>query len=155
MLNLVRLLLLKACKGILAHNEGKCPVSGLYVDHTIKQQTAQLDGLFREDGLRGIMRGRNYYASDIVFPFVAPFIHKIFGFVERCSLTTMTVLYTEMANKVLFDQSGGAWVEGESVRLWSEIWKLKRVAGKTFCCALLIWFAQADVSSSDLSCGRL
>lgn len=47
--------MLKACKGTLAHNEKKCPVSGLHVNFAKREQTAKLSGLFKEDKQRGMV----------------------------------------------------------------------------------------------------
>lgn len=58
MLNLVRLPLLKACNAILPHTGEKYAVSGLPVDFAKKKYTTQLTGLFTEDGLRGMTKGR-------------------------------------------------------------------------------------------------
>lgn len=43
----------------------------------------------------------------------------------------MTLLYSEIVNKVLFDQRGSVWVKREIVRLRSRILKLRRTVEET------------------------
>lgn len=61
-----RLPLLKSCNGVMAHNEEKYTVFGLYVDSSEKKQTAHLNSLFTRKGLRRIMKERNHCAVDTV-----------------------------------------------------------------------------------------
>lgn len=68
-----------------------------------------------------MMTGRNQYSVGKVSAFVAAFIDRSPGFVEKCDLTWMSLLYDEMKNKVIFDQRSGGYLEGELVRLPSEI----------------------------------
>lgn len=77
------------------------------------------------------MEGGNYIAVDVVLPSAASFMARSLGFLERCDLTRMNVLYTGSVNKVLFEHKDSAWVEGEQVRLCLEIWKIKSVVEKT------------------------
>lgn len=51
----MKLPLLEAPSAILAHMEEKYLVPGLHVDFVKKEQTAQLDGSFTRDGLRGMI----------------------------------------------------------------------------------------------------
>lgn len=44
----------------------------------------------------------------------------------------MSVFSHETMYRVLFDQKGGAWVEGEVVKLQPEHWKFKTVLEKKF-----------------------
>lgn len=78
------------------------------------------------------MERKDFNAIDTVFLFVAEFTRKNHGFVEKCDLTCMNVLYTEMVERELFDQRGGMWVEGELVGLRLEIWKFETVVEYTF-----------------------
>lgn len=79
----------------------KYPVPGLHVGFAEKEQTVQQNGPLTEGGLRGMMTERIYYAIDAVFPFAAGFIERSLGFMKRCNLTRMTVLYTGMGDKTL------------------------------------------------------
>lgn len=77
------------------------------------------------------MEGRKHYAVDTLFRFATIFAERGLGFLKRCGLTRMTVLYIGMENKTVFVQIGGGWVESELVGLQSKIWKFKSVSGKT------------------------
>lgn len=101
------------------------------VDYAKKKQPAQLSSLFTKETLRADER-RNYYALGTVFPFVAKCADRSFGFVNRCDLTRVSMLYAETVNKMLLDYSGSAWVEDESWRLWLVDWKLKSTVEKVF-----------------------
>lgn len=87
----------------MAHIENKYTVPGLHVNFVEEKQKTQLSGLLTEDGLRGMKEKRNCYAAYTVFPFVALFNDRSFGFGERCDFTRMSSLYTEMVDKMLFD----------------------------------------------------
>lgn len=76
--------------------------------------------------------GGNYCAADTVVPFVVAFTERSFGSSESCNLTRMNVLSSETVRKLVSDQRGRVWVEGNLVRLRSLIWKLKSVVKKTF-----------------------
>lgn len=83
---------------MLPQIEEKYPIPCLLIDFAQKGQTAQLEDLFRGMGLRGMGEGRNYCAFDTAFPFVAAFIDRRLGCLERCELIQMGVLYTEMVS---------------------------------------------------------
>lgn len=51
---------------------------------------------------------------------------------QRCDLTLMNVLCTELVNEMTFDQKNSGWVTCKVVRLQSEIRKFKSVDEKTF-----------------------
>lgn len=52
-----------------------------------------------------------YYAVDREFSFAVTFLDRSLSFERRYDLTRINVFYTEMTNKVLFDQRGNGWVE--------------------------------------------
>lgn len=68
-----------------------------------------------------MMKGRNCYAVDTAFPLVVAFIDRSLGTVKRCHLTELNMMYTEMENRALSNRRRGGWVEGQLVRLRSEI----------------------------------
>lgn len=73
-----------------------------------------------------------YYGVDTVFPFAAAFIDRSLSFVERSDKNRMDVLYTKMVNIEDFDHKAETWVDGELVRLRSEIQNFKCVVEKKF-----------------------
>lgn len=130
------------------------PAFLLHVDFARKKQTAEANGPFTDEELRRLIERSNYYAADTVFPLTAEFNDRNLGSVERWALTWVYVSYTEVENKMLFEQRGNAWVGGELMRMLSETWRFKHVVEETFCAALLISFAHAEVTSFGVSCRR-
>lgn len=101
-LSSVRLPSPEACNGTLAFIKEKYPVSGFKLDLSKKKQTAQVACLFTRERLPGMMEWTNHYTIRTVFSFLAAFTRKSLGFVKRCNLTGMNVLYIEMLNDALF-----------------------------------------------------
>lgn len=99
----LRLPLHKASNGILTHITDMHSIPGFHVCFAKKEQTAQLSSLLTEEGLRGMMEKRRYYAVDVLFLFEASFDDRCLGFVERCDLTWTSVRYALKVNKKLSD----------------------------------------------------
>lgn len=57
-----------------------------------KTHKAKLATRSAENGLRGAMQERNYYAAETASLFVAELIDERLGFVERCDLTRAILL---------------------------------------------------------------
>lgn len=55
--------------------------------------TAQLNGLSTENRLMGRLEGKEYYAMNKIFPFLASLIGRILGFEGRCELILVNVQY--------------------------------------------------------------
>lgn len=87
--------------------------------------------MLTENALSGLMKRRNYYDADTLFPF-APLLADInLGFVERCDLTRVSVLDMEVVSQLLSDHIGAAWMARELVRLRLETSMLKTVVERT------------------------
>lgn len=63
----VKLGILKACNGISALTGEKYRAPSFHVDSAIKKPTAQLNAMFTEERLRGMVEGRKHYARDAKF----------------------------------------------------------------------------------------
>lgn len=109
----VRMTLLKGCNATLADTEKKHPTRSLHADFPEKEQTAQLRSLLTEDRLREMMKGRIYYAVETVFLYVATFIDRSFGSLERGDLTWMILFYAKMFDELHCNHSGAAWTAEE------------------------------------------
>lgn len=127
----MRLPLFKMRSSILARVEEKFPFPKLHVQSARKKQTAQSSCLVTIENLRGLMKQGVYSAADTVVPINAALTDRCLGAVRKCDLAGMNMQYIESVDKVLFDQSGGDWVEGEQMRLHSEIRNLKSAVGNT------------------------
>lgn len=89
--SLLKTPLFRACNSILAQIEEKYALPGLHVNFAKREKSAQLNGLFTGDGLRGMLEGKDYYAVDMVFPFITSFIDRSLGFEGCFELTRMNV----------------------------------------------------------------
>lgn len=112
----MRLPLLKSWNGVLVHTEKKHSVSGFHVDLTSRRQTKYLSDLLTEERMRGAKAGRNLYAVDGVFPFIAALIDRSLGYAGKRHSTRMSMLHTVMLIGDRFDHRGRAWVRGELMR---------------------------------------
>lgn len=92
----MKLPLLKAINGVLAHTEKKCPVPYLHVDFGKKKRTAQLSGPFRGERVGEMLKSRNHYDFDTVFPYAATFVDRSLGLMKKSDLTRMSLLHTEI-----------------------------------------------------------
>ena len=94
---------MNASNAILAEIEKNYSATGLHVDFSKKEKTAQLNGFFLRDGVRGMLEGKNYRAIDLVFPFIAAFVDRALGFQDQPTLTTLNMMYTELMLTLLHD----------------------------------------------------
>lgn len=101
--SLVRLPLLNASSGIIAHIEEKYPSSGLHGHIAEKERRRQLSSPSTGDDLPGMMERRSWYAVDTVFPFVEAHTNRKLGFAKRDDLSRMNMLYTETVIKMLLN----------------------------------------------------
>lgn len=74
-----------------------------------KKRTAQLNSLFSGDGLQAVMERENDYTVDKLITFFAALIDGSIGSMESCVLNWMSLLYTAVVHKVLFDQKRVRW----------------------------------------------
>lgn len=94
--------------GILTYIEEKNGIPGLHVDFIKKDRTAQLNGSFMRQRLPGMLKERKHHAGDALLLDVAALVGRSSGFVKRCDLTGVILLFTEIVKKVLFEHRGGA-----------------------------------------------
>lgn len=78
------------------------------------------------------MKERNYSAVNTMLQFDPALINRCLAFMERCGLTSLTQLYIEVVNDMVFDQIGVALVESELGEPRPETWELKSLVEKTF-----------------------
>lgn len=117
---------LKACIGILARAEDKCALPGLHVNLSIKEKTAQLNGLLTGGGLQEILKGKCHYAINRTVPFVASFSDRNVGFDVNRDLTGKNFQCIDVTNKLLVNHRQMLRVERKHLRLWFEFEELKR-----------------------------
>ena len=95
--------LLKFINHTLSQYEREYGVPSLYVDFKKKGNTNCLDGLYMEKGMKGMLQGRNFKHLDYVFPLVSSTIDTILNKGNKCLLTEVNTLYTEISTKVVHE----------------------------------------------------
>lgn len=106
----------------------------------LTRKPAQRNGLFREDGLRRTLEGKNRYVANMALPAFASFTDRCFGYHGRYELSRMKLQYSVIFSRVLPDYSNDGWVEKKVVMLRSETAELKHVAEGSCCVRLAISF---------------
>lgn len=102
-LSSVRMALLRAFSAKSVHIGEKYQVSDLRANFAKKDRAVSPSSLVTKGRMRKMMRGENYYAADTVLLFAASLTDGVLGFVERCDVTRVSVTYTEILNKLLFN----------------------------------------------------
>jgi len=92
--------ILKACNSILRDIQENNHTPGLHFDFSTKDCSKQLNGIFTNDGLKGMLEGKDYRNLDYVFPFVTAFIDKITGQNNNPELTEINIIYTDIVNEL-------------------------------------------------------
>lgn len=131
-LSVVRLPLLKALNCMMIHNVEKYLVPCLHVYFAKKKYTALLNGKLNRVKLQKMTEMTHSYASDAPFPCSAAFIHRFLGFMERCDLDSMIVLYTEVVRKLYLRHKNEAVPQGELAWLRPDNRELNSVNENTF-----------------------
>lgn len=117
----LKISLLGACNGILAHAEQRYSLLGPHVNLAEKDRAAKLSGLVTEGELEGMLEGKECEAVFTVFLFVASFVSGYGGFEATGDLTRMDVQYNEIVRYTLENHKEKQWVHLERPGLWSEI----------------------------------
>ena len=103
--------ILTACNDLLALYQKESYVKDMQFNYTSTEKGNRVNGIFTNDGLRGMLEAKNYKAIDMVFPFVAAFIDRCSGDEESHPVTKVCSRYTELmtpSNRVFtgMDRSG-------------------------------------------------
>lgn len=122
-----RVPILKALNGILATIERKYFAPGLHVDFSKKEKSSTLNGLFGNDGLRGMLEGKNYRSVDLVFPFLMGFLDRVLGFQETPTLTKMHTTYTDLMVHCLHDAQTTGWTAKSILTVAENITSMKKM----------------------------
>lgn len=74
------------------------------MDQAKKKKSTYLSSLSTEEGIRKVLKGKEFCAADMSFPFVALFVDRGPGFGAQQELTTVSVQYTDAMDKKPVDQ---------------------------------------------------
>lgn len=76
---------------------------GLTVDFYKRETSSGLNGLLKNDGLKGMLEGNDCSAFDYIFPLVEAFGHCFLGRLDTQERTTAQSRYKDLMNLVKFD----------------------------------------------------
>lgn len=109
----LRHVILRGANDILAGMQRDCNVRGFQVDFSSGEKGSGLNGMFRNDGLRGMLEAKDYRAVDMVFPFIAAFIDRCCDEVSDAPITTICTSYGDITNQALRHGSEEPWTKKE------------------------------------------
>ena len=100
--------ILRACNSYLRVIDENSGITSLRVDFSTKAASATLNGLFLENGVRGMLEGKDYRNVDMVFPFVCAFLDRktqetsgVLTKISTMNSSLLTMLYYEIDRKGL------------------------------------------------------
>ena len=123
-----RITILTACNDLLALYQKESYVKDMQFNYTSTEKGNRVNGIFTNDGLRGMLEAKNYKAIDMVFPFVAAFIDRCSGDEESHPLTKVCSRYTELMTWTLQIGSSQGWTEADVNKLQKLIDSFKTIA---------------------------
>lgn len=123
----VRNSLLRCANHTLSAIERDSFMPGLHVDFSTCEKGATPNGLFTVDGLRGMLEAKDYWAVDMVFPFVAGCLDRICGESDSAPLTTICTRYTEIVTSAMRYGYKKEWTEYDIQELESMVRDFKRI----------------------------
>ena len=127
----IRTSVLRGCNTVLAEFQKYYVMPGVKVDFSKHEGSSQLNGIFVQDGLRGMLEGKDYRTLDMFFPFIFGYVDSWLGYAEDAPLTKIHVMYTDLVNRLMSNNNGNGWSTGElqdlrsAVHLFKEhVWTL-------------------------------
>lgn len=118
---------LRGCNALLMCIEEDCDIPGMRVDVSEEDTSADLNGLFTNTGIRGMLAGKDYRNGDSLFSFVAAFIDRATGFVRNAPMTRVLFRYS-MLLKMVMNRDEWYGLRAENVaEMKRDVAELKRV----------------------------
>lgn len=127
-----RTALLRACNALLAAIENQFGAPGFHVDFSTKEKSQQLNGLFLNNTIRGMLEGKDFKCLDMVFPFVAAYIDRVTGYQDNAPLTDICTSYTTLMQDLLYDNTSTGWSRDMIADITHRISLLKSKCVHTF-----------------------
>ena len=113
--------ILVGSNSILSAIERDYYITGLHVDFSKGEKGTNLNGLFTEDGIRGMLSAKDYHHVDMVFPFIAAFIDTCCDEVETAPLTSICTQYSDLVAWVMKRGRIKHWTAAELESLQNSI----------------------------------
>lgn len=125
----VHLSILRGVNSLLATIEKDYFVPGLTIDFSTSEIGQQLNGLFLEQGLRGMLEGRHFKSLDMVFPIVGAFIDYCCDEIDTSPLTILFAMYSDLLFTCLWKKK---WTKLDLDSLDGKISTFKELCIDTF-----------------------
>ena len=116
--------ILRGCNSLLRVIEKDSGISRIHVDFSTKEASSRLNGLFMDNGIRGMLEGKDYRNLDFVFPFVAAYIDRFIG-CKKGILTKVNTMYSDIVHELFHTIETQGFTEGDADRLDSLIINFK------------------------------
>ena len=107
----IRHKVLRGVNNILAAIERDYPAPGLHIDFSTSSAGSSLNGIFVQDGLRGMLEAKDYRALTMVFPFIGAFIDFCCDETDTCPITTICTQYADIVRWLYGNHSPPDWSE--------------------------------------------
>lgn len=130
--NSIKTAVLRGCNTVLAEFQKYYVPPGLRVDFSKHEGSSQLNGIFVQDGLRGMLEGKDYRTLDCFFPFIFAYVDSWLGYSEEAPLTKIHVLYTDLVNRLMSDNYSNGWSDAELQDLRSTVLTFKKQVWSLF-----------------------
>lgn len=98
--------ILNRCNSISAAFRNDFVLSYLHVDYFACQKSEKLNDFFTRTEVRGLLEGKYCSASDMLFAFVAPSIHRVTGYSAKPQVTEVYTIYSAHGNALSFRIDG-------------------------------------------------
>lgn len=120
-----RPVLINGINHLLACIASENPTTGLHIDFSTPGKGYSYNGLFKKDGIIGMLEARDHKSVDQVMPFIAMFLDRWCG---ELKTTPVFVQYVDMVNEMLDRGLDPVWNEKRVKELELAIDKFRRAA---------------------------
>lgn len=117
--------LINGINHLLACIERENPMKGMRIDLSTPGKGYSYNGVFKQEGLIGMLEARDHRTLDQVMPFIAMFLDRCCGEVKT---TTLFVLYVDMVNRMVSRGVDPVWSESKLRTLEVAIEKFRKEA---------------------------
>lgn len=91
--------MLCAGSSLLARIEEEFPVTAFRVDFSKGEQSSQLNGLFKIDGVHGMLKAKDCHCINMMLPFIRAYLDRATRYIEDEELTKKNTMYSELLLK--------------------------------------------------------
>lgn len=85
------------CNLFLAFNGKEFSETGLRVDSSKREPQSRLNEILTSDAVLGMLAGKHYQCSIMVFPFICEYVPETTGYIEDTKLMEVRMIYLIMA----------------------------------------------------------